>query len=323
MGLNLHPTQQSMPQMVPPAAQQSVHGGTPIAPASPDEKGSAWEQDHVSEVNATPSASNGQASRASRKRAQQNRHVPRGADMSHQHIEAFNERFSDLRVKEVMEATAEHQFVYTEPTEEDIDRALRESIKKLEEDEMAKFTKERDQIRATVAENVRQGGGSRRGAGGANPQAKQSSPASCASSRNTPVSSDPPGAPRAVTTPQKDIRARVASAGGMSDEDVGGVMVEEQPAAPEVDLDRSKSPMRSPPRSRRHVRRDDAAQRAGSPLHRSNARRWRGIGAEMYYASGRYESGPDGAKFRSKHRGAWSWSNGGWMERCDWEGHFV
>ena len=168
--------------------------------------------------------------------------------MSHQHIEALNERWSDLQVKEVMKATSKLQTATWEDPK-DVEKHLRKSLKTYQEDEMKRHKKERKQIRATVAKNLEddgsKGGGSRIGAGNATPRAKQSSSASRANSGKRPESTRTSRQQRIAPTSSKDKRARAPTAGGMSNEDVGDVAVVGQPAARDVDLDRSRSPLQS------------------------------------------------------------------------------
>jgi hypothetical protein len=294
-GLAQHPLHQGMPQMLPPMAQQSVHGGSPVPPPA---------QPGPPAGSRAPSVRNAQAAGASAQQAQP-MHV-RGADLQHDHIEAYNERFSDLRVKEVMKATAEHQDNYYDPPEE-MDSALEDSLKIYEEHQLKNFAKERDQIHAAVKENLFQGGGgSKRGAGKAAPKAKCDSRAGSTKSKknsegNDPMVNDPPSAPHISFAPSKREQSQTPVANNVPDEETANVSHGKQPATPDVNLERSRSPSRSPSRPRRHGRRRDAEWEGWSSRSRRGAQRWRNAG--MYYSSGAYKGGIlDSA--RPRHRRA-------------------
>jgi hypothetical protein len=308
-GLKLHPSQQVTPQQPSHITQNPVRLATPFtpaAPAGPSRAGSAREQDHISEVKVTASANNWQAPRAS---AQQTTRVPRGADMSYQHIEAFNERWCDLQVQEVMEVTSKLQDPLDDPP--DLEKHLRESLKTFEEDELNRHAKERERIRATVAENLNpKGGGSRGGAGNATPRAKQSSPTSRPKSKKIPATSGPPGPSNVALSPPKDKQAPVSSLGDISNREAEHIASAEPPAARDVDLDRSKSRTPSPSHSRRRTRggktavsgREGAGVKESSPRSRGRTRKWREAG--LYYASGELHGGMlESARVRSKHWG--------------------
>jgi hypothetical protein len=275
-GLAQHPLQQGMPQMMSPMAQQSVHAGSPITAAAPP---SVHQSIHgglpfAPPAQAVPPAGSHapsvhsiQAAGSSAQQAQP-MHM-RGADLSHDHIEELNQRFSDMRVQEVMDLTKEHQVFWNDPDKDELEAALEDSLKMYDEHQMDMFRRERDQIHAAVLGNLQQGGGgSGRGAGGAAPKAKRGSSAGSTESRkdsegNEPPVNDPPAPPH------------ISFAG-------------EQPAARDVNLERSRSPSRSPSRPRRHRRRDAEWERWSS-RRRGGAERWRHAG--MYYSSGAYKGG--------------------------------
>jgi hypothetical protein len=227
----------------------------------------------------------------------------RGANLSHDHIEALNQRFSDMRVQEVVEATKKHQTVWDEPSREELEAALEYSLKMYDEHQMDMFRRERDQIHAAVLGNLQQGGGgSNRGAGKAAPKAKRGSSANSSKSRKDSECNDPPGPPRASPALCKHERSQIPVAANISDQNTAGVVHEDQPAAPNVDLERSRSPARSPSRPRGHRRRD-AEWKRWSSGRRGGAERWRHAG--MYYSSGAYKGSIlDGTRPRPKRGGS-------------------
>lgn len=181
----------------------------------------------------------------------------RGADLSHDHIEARNQRFSDMRVQEVIEATKKHQQIWDDPDKEELEKALEDSLKMYDEHQMKMFAKERDQIHAAVLGNLQQGGGgSGRGAGGVAPKARRNSSASLSKSKKDSEGNDPPAPQRASPAPSKHERSQIPVAASIPDQETADTVQEEQPAARNMNLDRSRSPARSPSRQRRHRRRD-------------------------------------------------------------------
>ena len=313
-GLAQHPLHQGMPQMMPPMAQQSVHGGSPIPPSAPP---SVHQSIHGGSPSAppaqagplagsrAPSVRNAQAAGSSAQQAQP-MHV-RGADLQHDHIEAYNERFSDLRVQEVIDMTAKHQPNYYDPPE--LDSVLEDSLKMYEEHQLSEFAKERDQIHAAVKENLFQGGsggGSKRGAGNAAPKARRESRAGSTKSRkdsagNESPRNDPPSTPHIAFAPSKHEQSQIPVANNTPDQEAAKAAHGKQPATPDVNLERSRSPPRSPSRSRRHGRRRDAEWEGWSSRSRRGAERWRNAG--VYYSSGAYKGGIlDSA--RPRHRRA-------------------
>lgn len=304
-----NPTQQGVPQMVPPTtqqsmqgppmasqfSQQSVHGGSPFglpAQAGP----------HAG--NPAASVHSFQGASAQQAHAMHNR----GADMSHDHIEAFNDRFSDMRVKEVIDLTAKHQANYVDPSEAELEEVLKESLRMFDEDEMKRFTKEREHIQAAVLGNLQQVGGARKGgAGGVAPHAKRDSPASSKSRKgsagNKLPGNDPPGPSGVSPALSKHEASQIPIANNLPDQETAGVAHGGQPAARDVNLDRSRSPTRSPSRPRRHGRRRDAQWEGWSSRPRDGTERWRSAG--MYYSSGAYKGGIlDNARVRPKNRGS-------------------
>jgi hypothetical protein len=250
-----------------------VHGGSPMpAPAPP----SVHQSVHAPSVHSIQAAGGG---------AQQSQPMHmRGADLSHDHIEDRNQRFSDMRVQEVMDLTKEHQANWDEPDKEELEAALRESLKMYDEHQMDMFRRERDQIHAAVLGNLQQGGGgSGRGAGGAAaPKAKRGSSAGSMKSKKDPEDNDPPGN-------DPPAPPHISFAG-------------EQPEARNVNLERSRSPSRypsrSPSRPRRHRKRE-AEWETWSSRRRGGAERWRHAG--MYYSSGAYKGGIlDNARVRPR-----------------------
>lgn len=132
----------------------------------------------------------------------------RGADLSHDHIEAYNDRILDLRVKEVMKLTAKHQPHFVDPSEDELEEILKESLKMYDEHQMESFAKEREHIQAAIIGNLQRGGGSGKGAGGAVPKTRHDSPANSVKSKkdsagNDSPRNDPPGPPRVSFAPSK------------------------------------------------------------------------------------------------------------------------
>ena len=281
-GLSQHPPQQGSPQIVPPNAQQPMQEAPPMAPpagARPPSEGPV-----VTEIRQpTPLTNNGQRNA--------------GNEEAHPQIEAVRERLWDLHTKEVMEVTEELQWRELP----DAETALRESLKEYVAKTMGEFAKNRDRVRAAVAENIVQGGGSHQGAASAAPRAKHSPSVSRASSPDNPASNDLPGPSRDVPNHSDNRRARSPTASNMSDGEAGSIAVAEPLATRNVDIERSMSPTGSSSRSRRHSQRGDAASNAGSSRPRGGTGRWHSTG--MYYASGRHHGGtPGDAHIRFKHR---------------------
>lgn len=309
-GLAQHPLHQGMP----PMAQQPMQGGPPMPPPAPP---SVHQSMHEGSQYAPPAqagppagipASSIHNAQAAGAKAQQPEpmHV-RGADLAHDHIEAFHDRFCDMRVREVMELTAKHQPNYVDPSEDELDRVLKESLKMYDEHQMENFAKEREHIQAAVMENLsRGGGGSNRGAGGAAPRAKRNSPANSVKSNkdsagNILPGNDSPGPPRVSFAPSKREQSQTPFVDNVLDEETADTAHDQQPAAPDVNLERSRSPTRSPSRPRRHHRRRDAEWERWSSRPRADAERWRRAG--MYYSSGAYKGDIlDNARVRHRRR---------------------
>jgi hypothetical protein len=270
---------------VPPIVHQSVHGGSPFAP--PAQAGSLA-------GNPAPSVHNIQAAGGIAQQAQP-MHV-RGADLSYDHIEDFNKRFSDMRVQEVIKATKKHQAVWDEPSKEELEEALKDSLKMYDEHQMTMFARERDQIHAAVLGNLQQGGGgSGKGAGGAATKAKRNSLGSSSKSKDS-AGNDPP---HISFAPSKHEQSQIPVANSSPDQDAACIVHEEQPSARSVNLERSKSPSRSPSRPRHRNRRRDSEWERRSSGRRGGAERWRHAG--MYYSSGAYKGGIlDSARPRPK-----------------------
>lgn len=302
-GLAQHPMQQGMPPMAPSMAQQPMYGGPPMPPPAP---ASVHHSVHGGSPFASPapagppagppagtSAPSVHSVQAAGTSAQQAHAMQnRGADMSHDHIEAYNDRILDLRVKEVMELTAKHQPHYIDPSEDELEEVLKESLKMYDEHQMESFAKERGHIQATVIGNLQQGNGSGRGAGGAAPKARCGSRASSARSRKDATgkdspSNDPTGPPRASPAPSKHEQSQTPVAHNAPDQNTAGVVHGEQPVTRNVNLERSQSPTRPPSRPLRHHRRRDTEWERWSSRHRNGAERWRRAG--MYYSSGAYK----------------------------------
>ena len=326
-GLGQHPLQQGAPPMATPMGQQPVQGGPPIPPPAPSSvhqsvhgRTPMTPPAHAAPPVGTPAASihSVQAGRASAQQPQP-KHV-RGAELSHDHIEAFNQRFADMRVQEVIDMTAKHQQNYHDPPEEELERVLRESLRTFEDDEKGRLAKDRDRIHGNVLENLHKGGGgggggSQRGAANAAPKAKRCSLANFMIPRKKPASKDPPSPSSAAPAPSKLEQAPVPSASKVPDEEDGGVALGEQPATRDVDVELNKSPTRSTSRpQRRHRRRDPEAVQSGrrrpvaeasSSRPRGSGERWRRAG--MYYESGENRGGGrDDVRVRSKR---WDWKN--------------
>lgn len=285
-----------MPPPAAPNVHQSAHGGSQYAPPA------------QAEPPAGISASSMNNAQAAGARAQQpeRMHV-RGADLAHDHIEAFNDRHCDMRVREVMELTAKHQPNYVDPSEDELDRVLKESLRMYDEHQMENFAKEREHIQAAVMGNLSQGGGGpNRGAGGAAPRAKRNSPANSMKSMkdsagNVSPGNDPPGPSRVSFAPSKREQSQTPFVDNVLDGETADTAHNQQPAAPDVNLERSRSPTRSPSRARRHHRRRDAEWERWSSRPRGDAERWRRAG--MYYSSGAYKGDIlDNARVRHRRR---------------------
>ncbi|GAB7324854.1 hypothetical protein MBLNU13_g08683t1 [Cladosporium sp. NU13] len=293
-GLAQHPLHQGMP----PMAHQSIHGGSPNFPPAQSGRPAG---------NSAPSVHSVQAAEASAQQAHAMQN--RGAEMSHDHIEAYNDRICDLRMKEVMELTARYQPNYVDPSEDELDRVLKESLKMYDEHQMQSFAKEREYIQAAVIRNLQQGGGSGR-AGGAAPRAKRGSPASSMESKKSAAANDSPvndprGPPRASSAPSKREQSQTPVINNNPDGETADIVHDQQPATRNVNLERSKSPSRSPSRPHRHTRRRDAEWERWSSRQRDGAERWRRAG--MYYSSGAYKGDIlDNARVRHKRRGSQS-----------------
>ena len=286
-----------MPPPAPPSVHQSVYGGSPFAPPA---------QARPPAGTPAPSAHSVQAAvaNAQQAHAMQNR----GAEMSHDHIEAYNDRICDLRVKEVMELTAKHQPNYVDPSADELEEILKESLKMYDDHQMENFAKEREQIQAAVIGNLQKGGGSGRRAGNVASKAERNSSVNSMRSKNNSAGNgspdnNPPGVPRASPAPPKHEQSQTPIANNAPDQDTLRVAHREQPAAPDVNLERSRSPSRSPSRPRRHHRRRDAEWERWSSRHRDGAERWRRAG--MYYSSGAYKGDIlDNARARHKRGGS-------------------
>lgn len=300
-GLAQHPLQQGMPQMVPPMGQQSMHGGTPNpAPAPPSvhqsvHGGSPFAQPAQAGPPPGSHAPSVHSIQAAGANAQAKPMHVRGADLSHDHIEDRNQRFSDMRVQEVMDLTKEHQVFWNDPDKDELEAALKDSLKMYDEHQMDMFRRERDQIHAAVLGNLQQGGGGGqgRGAGNAAPKAKRGSSDSSRKSKKNPEDNgspdnDPTAPPHVSFSSSQHEQDQIPVANSVPDQDTADAVHEEQPAARDVNLERSRSPARSPSRPRRHRRRDAEWERWSS-RRRGGAERWRHAG--MYYSSGAYKGG--------------------------------
>jgi len=314
-GLAQHPMQQGMPPMAPPMSQQPMHGGPPMPPPAPP---SVHQSVHggspftspapVGPPAGTPAPSvhSVQAAGASAQQAHAMRN--RGADMSHDHIEAYNDRILDLRVKEVMELTAKHQPHYVDPSADELEEVLKESLKMYDEHQMESFAKEREHIQAAVIGNLQQGGGSGEKPGNAGPKAKRDSSASSmksskGSAGNESPRNDPSGPPRVSFAPSKHGQSQTPIPNNVPDRETADIAHDQQPVAPDVNLERSRSPTRSSSRSRRHHRRRDAEWERRSSRHRDGAERWRRAG--VYYSSGAYKGDIlENARARPKRGGS-------------------
>lgn len=314
-GLAQHPMRKGMPPMAPSMAQQPMYGGPQMPPPAPPivhglvHGGSPFASPAPAGPPAgtpAPSVHSVQAAGGSAQQAHAMQN--RGADMSHDHIEAYNDRILDLRVKEVMGLTAKHQPHYIDPSEDELEEVLKESLKMYDEHQMESFAKEREHIQATVIENIQQGGGSGRGAGGAAPKARRDSPANSMKSERGSRGKDspgnnPPAPPRVSPAPPKQEKGQMPATNKAPDQEPADVARETQPAAPDVNLERSRSPIRSPSRSRRHHRRRDAEWERWSSRHRDGAERWRRAG--IYYSSGAYKGDIlENARARPKRGGS-------------------
>ena len=314
-GLAQHPLHRGEPPMAPTMAQHPVHGGPPMPPPGlPSVHQSVHGRSPFPPPAQTgppagtpaPFVHSVQAAGASAQQAHAMQN--RGSEMSHDHIEAYNDRILDLRVKEVMDMTAKHQPNYVDPSVDELDRVLKESLQTYDAHQMENFAKEREAIQAAVLGNLSQnGGGANRRAGSAALRAKRDSLNSSKEFQRDPASNDSPddNPPRALSSsaPSKHEQTQTPAASETPDQETANFAREQQLAASDVNLERSRSPARSHSRPRRHHRRRDAEWERWSSRHLDGAERWRCAG--MYYSSGAYKGDiSDNARVRHKRRGS-------------------
>lgn len=238
-------------------------------------------------------------------------HVMFDDEESNREMEALQEEMFNMRMQDAKEATAKDPKAQLsrEELERDDRKAKCESFRTREEELLKHYAEERARLRGDFNPNSGQGGGSQRGAGGATPWKKRCFLANLTKPKKEPASNTPPAQSRNVTTTPEQKGRPAPSASNMpgEDEDEGGVALGKQPEARDVNLERSKSPNRSPSRAQRHHRRRDAALsarrhsagEAGSSRSRGGTERWRRAG--IYYASGETQGGVP-VQFRYRRR---------------------
>lgn len=277
----------------------SVHGGSPVAPLAATS--SAPGLPPLNQVNQiTPFPDNDQAAGANAQRPD----VMFDNENSSREMENLQEEMFNMRMRDAKAATAKDPKaqVSWEDVKSDMKQAQCDSLLAHEEALLKQWAEDRARARGGFDPNGGQGGGSR---GGATPWAKRCFLANFTKSKKDSVSNDSPTQPRATPTIPEHEGTPKPSASNMPDEDEGGVALGKQPETRDVNLERSKSPNRSPSRAQRHHRRREpvlngrrrSAGESGSSRPRGGTERWRRAG--MYYTSGENQGGAP-VRYRSK-----------------------